>query len=169
MDLSIVINAGLSFVLFLVLQIIVFRRIAASSVFIAIVGVFAAAGAVTHSMLYFFLPPSSFDLALFTLFCSLVLYGLLSLIYILALFGIAATSLRIRLLGEIYTRGQQGMTEKELLVKYNRNVILAKRLERFRASGDVIFDGKQYTLGKRYSFYFFPASFFRLVWKLYKG
>ena len=169
MDIPILITVLVSFLVFLILQFLTFRYIKGQHVFTAMVAVFAAAGVLTHLGLLVYLWNIPMLIRVFVLCVSVVLYGLLTLISILAVFGIIESSLRIRLLREIVASRYHGITEKGLLKTYNREVILTKRLNRFIASGDLVTIGKQYRLVRRISFYLFPASVFLIVWKLYRG
>ncbi|KKS97788.1 MAG: hypothetical protein UV73_C0005G0065 [Candidatus Gottesmanbacteria bacterium GW2011_GWA2_43_14] len=96
----------------------------------------------------------------------LMMYSLMSLAYSLAVFGITATSLRIRILTFI-NNNSQGVNLKQILKKYNRRVILRNRLERFSSSGELVKVNGKYRIRKKFSLFLLPASFFRLIFILY--
>lgn len=169
MDIPILLTAFISFITFIVLQIVVFRWIPRQQVLSGMVIVFVVAGLIINTTVLFIVSFSVWNEVVFLLGSSWLLYGFAALIYILAVFGIIESSIRIRLLGEIVRIGKKGITLKELYRKYNRDTIVSKRLERFLASGDIIFDGKNYHVGSRFSAFFLPGSIFALLWKLYRG
>ena len=168
MDTAILFTVFLSFVVFVLLQIIVFRRIPRRQVLVWMVIVFVAAGFIANITLLLLKHDISGNMLLFFLGISWLLYGLISLIYILALFGIVESSIRIRLLAEVIRSGEKGITLKELYRKYNREVIIKKRLERFVASGDISFDGTYYMVKRKLSMFSLPGAVFSVLWKLYR-
>lgn len=97
---------------------------------------------------------------------SIMLYWMLVPFYLYG-FGIIESSIRIRILSEIASAGESGISEKALFEKYNKDSIIRKRLERFLASGELKFDGRYYRIKNRFSFYWVLAGYFRLFWKLY--
>lgn len=169
MDIPIILTVLSSFAIFVILQIVVFRRIPRRQVLSWMVTVFLAAGIATSVSSLFFFHSASFDALLFFLFISWLLYGLLSLIYILAVFGIIESSIRIRLLAEIVRSGRSGITLEKIYQKYNREIIVKKRLERFLTSGDISYDGKRYRIARRFSPFFLPGAAFSFLWTLYRG
>jgi len=79
------------------------------------------------------------------IFLSFIVYGLLVFVYILCVFGPYETSIRMRIVREIYGAGQQGLTLENLLKNYNIRGILQVRLERLKGAGDIaVKDGKYY-------------------------
>lgn len=169
MDRAIILTSLVSFMLFLIFQVIVFRRIPRIQVLSWMVNVFIITGVMVTAALPLFL--NNISWSAFVLFgaVSWLLYGLVSLIYILAVFGIIESSIRIRLLAEIVPRGTGGITLKELYRTYNRDSIVKKRLERFLSTGDISYDGKQYRIARRFSPFSIPGTAFSLLWKLYRG
>lgn len=169
MDLAITLTSLFSFMIFLILQVIVFRRIPPRQVLSWMVIVFIVTGVAVTSALPLLLKGTSWTVFVFLVAVSWLFYGLVSLIYILAVFGIIESSIRIRLLAEIVRRGTGGITLKELYRTYNRDVIVKKRLERFLASGDISYDRKQYRIKRRLSTFSLPGKVFALLWKIYRG
>ena len=159
-DSLILLSAASAFFVFLVLQVIVFRRLPPPNVLSGIVKVFLVSAVFAYA---FFIGIGIRFLAL-----SFVLYALMSLIYILALFGIVESSVRIRLLREIAGEGKKGIPARKLLERYNKEIILKKRLQRFLASGDIVKEGNRYRLQKNVSAFSLPGFLFSLIWKLYR-
>ncbi len=88
---------------------------------------------------------------------SWLLFTLISCSYFMGIFGLMATSVRIRLLIEIARAGGNGITMNQLLKRYNREVIVRQRLARFVASGDIIVTGGRYRAGGVVTFFALPA------------
>lgn len=85
------------------------------------------------------------------LLCALVsfmLYSLMCYFYVLYVYGIYESSIRIRIMRELYEALPKGLTLEELLNRYNADYILRTRLERLVGSGQVIYDGAVYRIGK---------------------
>ena len=89
-------------------------------------------------------------------FCVLVaffLYSVTCFLYVVGIIGPYESSIRIRLIRELFSVFPEGLSLPEILKRYNAEMILKGRLERFVGSGEVIFDGLSYRAGKdRYAF-----------------
>lgn len=96
---------------------------------------------------------------------SSLLFLLLSCCYFMGIFGIMATSVRMRILTEI-ARGRP-LTYRALLLRYNREVIVRSRLARLVASGDIAFASGKYRAGGRITFFMVPAFMLKLMKTLY--
>ncbi|MBI3955217.1 hypothetical protein HY338_02130, partial [Candidatus Gottesmanbacteria bacterium] len=59
------------------------------------------------------------------------------------------------------------ITLKQLLKKYNKDVILHKRLQRFLSAGEISFCEGKYQLEKKFTAYTLPDLVIKSVWKLY--
>src|SRR3989338_6044211 len=173
MDIVILINVCVSFIFFLLVHLIVFRYIQHREVFRWLVIVFLIGASLSQSIyliLILWLLPTVSPIALaISEAISLVLYALTTSIFVLAIFGIIEASLRIRMLAEITKTGKKGISYDELLIRYNRNMIVKKRLERFLQSGDIGFDGERYFIKHRVTPFSIPGYLFSLIWKLYRG
>ena len=86
-----------------------------------------------------------------------ILYALVSCEYFMGIFGLMATSVRIRLLTEIARSGGRGLTMPKLLKRYNREMIVRGRLARFMASGDIMKSGSCYRARGGVTFFTLPA------------
>lgn len=76
-----------------------------------------------------------------------ITYGVLSYCYF-HFINLGETARRIRILREINDAMPQGLSEKELLSKYNAKTILAVRFRRLINNSQVINRGDRYYLGK---------------------
>lgn len=148
-DLVTVMASLAGFTLFFVLHMVVFRRIREE-----------------HAVRWFFLLVTlvSLVLAVYSWVGS-ILFILLSCCYFMGIFGLMATSVRIRILSEIVRAG--GLTYKALLVRYNRDTIVRSRLARLVASGDIVFTYGKYRPAGRFTFFMAPAFVLKLMKMLY--
>lgn len=175
MDLQIIILSIVSFLLFLILHVIIFSRIDQSYVLVWIVktcilgtispflfallfSIVFPIGGYSHQVHFLIVYTSSF-----------LLYSLLAIGYILGMFGLLESSLRIKILQEIATAGKRGIQKKEIHRVYNRDVIIVKRLKRFIRSGDISYRNGLYTMRKRFTYFVVHAFIFESMKKLYKA
>ncbi|MFI5348705.1 MAG: hypothetical protein ACHQ2Z_04110 [Elusimicrobiota bacterium] len=92
----------------------------------------AAAGAVSARFLATACPPTvSFS----GVVLALVLYGLLALLYMAFIFGMAEAALRIRLLFELERQPNRKASAAEIYRSYNADLIFAARLNRLLGAG----------------------------------
>lgn len=105
-------------------------------------------------------------------FCGLLswfFFTSLSLMYIILLFGMAMSSVRMSILSLIYRAGKKGIEDKMILQYINKDTIIGTRLERFSASGEIRLEKGYYYRQKKLSPYSLPDLFVQLIWKLYGG
>ena len=100
---------------------------------------------------------------------SVILYSISAMVYILDLLGIVESSIRIRLLTLIAAKSNKGMTRSELHEKYNAEIIIKKRIDRFISSGELIRLGNTLKKGSKFSPTLIPAKVIRLFWFLYSN
>ncbi|OGG12646.1 hypothetical protein A3D77_03965 [Candidatus Gottesmanbacteria bacterium RIFCSPHIGHO2_02_FULL_39_11] len=168
MDILIFIIGIMQFIFFVSLQCIFFRFIDTRRV-MKWISLFFIFSFICINVLYAFI---GFKLNLFSVWIVLlsgIIYGLLAQIYILAVFGVIESSIRIRVLSEIVSYGLKGVSYKNLLKKYNKKIIIDKRLGRFVQSGELIYDENYYKRGSMKTFSYIPAFIFSLYWKLYRS
>ena len=79
------------------------------------------------------------------------LTNLLAVVYIFSVYLNLDSSLHVRILREMENAGRKGLSYKELLGKYNKKIILNKRLLRLVNSGEIIIVRNTYQLQKRFS------------------
>jgi hypothetical protein len=93
-------------------------------------------------------------------------YAMLSFLYVLAVFGPYESSIRIRLIRELYEH-PEGLSWKQILQQYNSCMILTIRLERLLSSGDILYDGQCYKLkrkGNIFCWLEFGSEFLRKIY-----
>lgn len=86
-----------------------------------------------------------------------VSYFCLVYCYFFGFFNLGESARRIRLLIELYSADEQGMTLEEILVAYNAKMIVAARLDRLRLSGQIIEKDGRYFVGKPIMLYLAKA------------
>jgi hypothetical protein len=175
MDTRIIISATLSFSVFLLLQFVVFRKINQNSVLVwlgnifLIGSIFSLFGSIAITLFY---PLKEFSqIAQFgeIFIISTTLYIFMVAIYVLGPFGLILSSLRIRLLEEVATAGDNGLTEQHLYRVYNINDIIQKRLDRFIKSKDFIYQNGFYIIKNRFSYFLIQAFLFENMKKIYQN
>jgi hypothetical protein len=150
-DTGVVAVSVISFFIFFIVHVFVFRRIRQE-----------------QAARWFFILAfvTSLIVALFSWISSL-LFFLLSCCYFMGVFGLMATSVRIRILSEVVRA--RAITYHALLLRYNRNSIVRSRLARLVASGDITFtSGGTYCPGGRFTFFMAPAFLLKLM-KIFYG
>lgn len=174
MDLFIIINSGFTLLVFLVMHVVYLRGSDPSQVFGRLFSSFGFAG-ITPFVLgiigYFsgMLTGYSFSLIIFSSVISWIFYAFLAFLYILVVFGIMESSVRISLLKEIYGDGDKGKTFDLIIRRYNKKTIIEKRLARFLQSGEVVKKSGYYLRGKKFTPYSLPDVIVQLIWKIYGG
>ena len=97
---------------------------------------------------------------------SLAIYGFAAFLYVLCIFGIHESSIRMRLLRELYAARPLALSLDELLSRYNAQTILKKRLERLLASGEINSDGTRYRIQNPSNFFLFKDFIARKILKI---
>ncbi len=160
-DIEIFICSILGFVLYIVIQFLTLRFIKAEKIIKGIVNIYLFTGFIQ------FLAESVW-LGVAPAFYSFILYTLLVANYIIGIFGVIESSVRVRILMEINSRGTGGIKEKEINKKYNKKIILEKRLKRMIASGELKLEKGYYRRNGRLTFYNIAEMFYRIIWYLYQ-
>lgn len=168
MDYFILIETVSAFMVFLIVHVIVLRRISDRSVIPVFWMTYAASGVVSYVLMgILWLPAMSIAPQLFTTLVSWILYTLLVGNYFMGIFGVMESSIRMRVLGDIARAGQSGISRKAILSAYNHTKIVDRRLARFVASGDIELVSGAYVSRKPITFFLLPALVLRFVWWAY--
>jgi hypothetical protein len=160
MDFLILIHFSISCIIFFIAHILVFRSLKKNSIIAVLFAVYLAV-AVLHlisAYLYAGYFPEIFkgDRVMQYLiypWLSLVLYSLSVFSFILAVFGITVTSLRIQLLSEISKKGSRGMKQSEISGSYSNEKLLDTRIARLVDSGELILKNGRYYPGSHLSYF----------------
>lgn len=83
----------------------------------------------------------------------LLLFWAMSFSYVLGLFGIPLTSVRIQFLLTLVSHGERGAFAKTLMKEYSKDSIIRIRLHRLISSGEIIKKGNYYMLSSRWSYF----------------
>ena len=86
---------------------------------------------------------------------SLFIFTLLTVGYVFWIFGPYETSIRMRLIRELYQGPRQGMELGQLLKNYNAQEILKRRLVRLVSSQELVREKERYSLGCPVNVFFF--------------
>ena len=167
-DLLILFSAGISFVLFLLLHIIIFRFISTNEVLDWVVRVFAVG--VICDLIAIVFGAVQMDLALgqmmVVFMLSFLIYGLLSFLYVVYIFGTSESSIRLRLIHEISKMEKSGISLEELMVRYNTEILMKRRFDRLVYTKHLVHDGQRYHMGQRYNFFLFIGDMSRKFRKI---
>jgi len=156
MDLVTVLAGCLSFIVFLIIQGITFRWVnperLLKSLFGAVVIMMLFPLVLMGLLFNLGFVKASLSVWLWGSFLAVSIEGLLSFVYVLCFFGPYETSIRMRLVREIGAKG--GISLKELLLRYNPEIILKIRLQRLLGSGDIIENNGRYKAIKAQNLFF---------------
>jgi len=161
LDLAILVCSGSSFLLFFLLQVIVFRMVHPEAVLRWIMNIFMIVSVLhlfTMAIAYNYLQLDYPGGVLLMAAVSYFIFGLIAFVYILCVFGPSETSIRIRLVREL--EGVKGgrLTHDELLKKYNGRLILERRIQRLLYAGEIVEqNGKYVLLNKANAFFMIDA------------
>ena len=167
-------SAFIGFLVYLAIHFFVFRQVKDKRVIQSLINTFLMGSGVNLSVSLFLVSRSSLSsdgilVPVLLIACSFFVYGLACFIYVLCVFGPYESSIRLRLLREIEMAGKDGMTKDELLAKYNTEVILTRRLNRFIGSGEVILESDRFRIGKKKNFFSFLEGTSRVLQKITKS
>lgn len=149
MDLDILINTTVSFILFLIIHVIIFRSIEGKTVLRWLMRVYYIGALINLTSGFLTLKPQN----VIFIFLSLVLYTMLVFCYVLGIFGLMESSIRIGLLTKIAQGKSHGVGEKDILRAYNSKIIVDRRLLRFVASGELVCEKGYYRINKKFSYF----------------
>lgn len=154
-----------SFIIFFLIHIVIFRKIDENEVIRWLFNAYFIGELINISIGY--LTFSAYTLLL--VFLSSTIYTLMVWIYFLGVFGVMASSVRINILFIIYKSKSSGISESEILRKYNRKIIIRKRLNRFISSGELAVIDGYYKTNRRFSFFILYNLITSFLRKLYRG
>ena len=165
--------AVVSFIAFLMLLILVFRLVDRKEVLKWLVYVFFMALTVNLGLTVWFMLEQNglFEMGigaiLTILILPVVLYSLLSFCYVLCIFGAYESSIRLRIVRELDEAGPEGLSWEDLLKRYNDEMILKIRLDRFITSKELSFDGTYYRLERKHNAFSCITLISRIIKKIY--
>ncbi len=150
-----------SFIVFFILQMVVFRMLHQEAVLKAIMIIFMVTSLVhlVGSFLYADqIAAAGLSGKVIFVAVSYLIFGLAAFVYILCIFGPSETSIRIRVLRELQEAPERRLSHGELANRYNARMVLERRLERLARSGEIIERAGKYTLIKKTNFFFMIDS-----------
>ena len=150
--------AGVSFIVFLFIHFITFRRVRPESLLrslLACVVTLMAFPIILMALARTFqILNEPLQVWVVAAILSSGIQGLLCFFYVLCVFGPYETSVRMRLVREIQKGGSQGIKAHDLDLSYNTETILNVRLKRLIGSGDLIERDGLYRIGRTGNFFF---------------
>lgn len=139
LDMVIVGWAAVWFAVFIAAQLIVLRMVHPEAVLRWIVNIFAAVSVIqliALAIVYYGFQWSYPGGIVLTAVMSYALFVLLAFVYIVCVFGPSETSIRIRLVRELW-EAKGRITHEELFKRYNGRMILERRLQRLVYAGQI--------------------------------
>jgi hypothetical protein len=169
MDLLICSVTSIAFVVFMIVHVLVFRHIKHSQIMLWFMIIYFIIGLIVPGLgaLWLVCTGSQFIVCFFIFLLSFILYSFSVFIYLLAVFGILESSVRIRVLIEIMKNGNRGISEAALFKRYNMQTIIERRLVRFVDSSELLFEKGRYCRPRKLSLFFLSAVIMDFFWKLY--
>jgi len=169
-DVFAVVNGVGSFLVFIFLQICVFRFIQQENVInglktLLVIGALVNVG-VGISPIFLKITVTGKYTVGSIVFCSavsLMIYALLVYLYSLYFFGVAESSIRIRILYEVAKRAPHWVSLDQINNDYNEDTIIRKRLSRFVNSGEIKVQRGKYSINKRFSIFFLQERAIHLL------
>ncbi len=159
-DAKIVLSALLAISVYAILDFLFFRFMKAGSVLKWIVNLYFLGAILDIALCLVFLgwnSPSAYVPGfldkIFCLFLSLIMYSLFCFLYILFIMGPYQSSVRLRILRELYRKYPRNCSYEDLLRSYSAKEILNIRLERLVSSGDLSLEGGVYKLKRQCNFF----------------
>ena len=151
-------TAIFSFVIFLLVHVITFRRVAPEHLLRSLLMCTISIMALPVLMMAVFYMLKAADASLQAWVCAAVvsslIQGLLCFVYVLCVFGPYETSVRMRLVREVARGGASGISLQDLLGRYNAETIVDVRLQRLVGSGDIIENNGLYRAGRTQNLFF---------------
>jgi hypothetical protein len=160
MDFVIIFQSIFSFILFFIAHIVVFSYKKSKGILTNLLSTYISIVIIHFVITYiiaFYLPilvdiDPLIKFAVYPLI-SFVLLSLMTFSFILAIFGITVTSLRIQMLTKILHAGINGLTKNDILKQYSQEVILQTRFKRLTESGELISKNNKYYPRKNLSYF----------------
>jgi len=98
----------------------------------------------------------------------LVLFWALAFAYIIGIFGLPLTSLRIQILLTVYNSPFHRIREEDLMKKYSLSTMVEQRIFRLETSGEIIKKGKVFFIKSTRSYFVLHNKFLIYLTKIFK-
>lgn len=141
-----------SFIVFIVIQLIIYRTVNPQRILHAIL-ISAGTTGFLGLTIGLLLIHSPLQELLLILFLSGYIYGILVVLYVFGIFILVESSITLRLLYEIGRKYPNPISRMNITKKYSFNFIVKRRLERLVYLGEVIQTGKGYSLSDKHSYF----------------
>lgn len=164
--------AVVSFLTFWLAQLIFFRSVPPGGIFkalmsFALTGLCVAAGLSSGVLLKLSaFSAISMGERVGCFFLTLLIYFFLVFLYILCVLGPYESSIRLRLVRELYRAFPQSLTPAQLFDRYNARWILERRIQRLLTSGDIVCRDRRYYLVKKYNAFFLADKVAQMLARL---
>lgn len=167
-DYFILIISSLTFVFFVIGLTISVRARGQAGVLTSMKQLFLVLSLISSIVLWFVIGERSIKLTFILMGIHLLLFWSLSFSYILGVFGLPMTSLRMQLLLTIAGFGDRGIKRNQLEKKYSTRTMVAQRLYRLETSGELVKRGSRYMLRSQWSYFMLHNRFLLLLLRIYR-
>lgn len=167
-DYAIVGVSSVSFFSFVIGLILSVRAKGQAEILVSMKKIFIGLAATGCGVLWMFLGGSSDVEKVVVLFIYIFLFWAMSFSYILGLFGIPLTSVRIQFLLTLVSHGDRGAHVKTLMKEYSKDSLIRIRLHRLMSSGEIIRKGNYYVLRSRWSYFILHNMLLLFLIALYR-
>lgn len=167
-DYLITVMSCISFLFFVIGLILFIRAKGQAEILLSMKRLYLALGVAGSISLWLMLGDVTTSLKIIFVVLYLLLFWAMSFSYILGLFGIPLTSVRIQFLLTLIARGGKGANVKALMKDYSKESLVNIRLHRLMTSGEIVKKGNYYMLGSRRSYFVLHNLFLLFLLKLYR-
>lgn len=167
-DSVIFIISSVTFILFVIGLTISVRARGQAGILTTMKQLFLALSLTSSIVLWIGSAEHSLEMKFVILITHLLLFWSVSFSYILGVFGLPMTSLRMQLLLTIAGFGDRGIGRNQLEKKYSTRTMVAQRLYRLETSGELVRRGSRYMLRSKYSYFMLHNRFLLLLLAIYR-
>lgn len=167
-DVIIVIVSSISFLLFVIGLIVSVRAKGQAEILTSMKKLYLVLSMVGSIFIWLIFRDTNIVDTILFIVLYLVLFWAMSFSYILGLFGIPLTSVRMQFLLTLAAHGDRGADIQVMRKAYSKESILAIRLHRLETSGEIIRKGNYYALRSRWSYFVIHNIFLLFLIKLFQ-
>lgn len=167
-DMFLIIISGCSFLLFMIGLILYVRVRGQGEILSAMKHVYLTLCVLGSLSLWFFLRNTPIRDMVIVIAIYIVLFWAMSFSYILGLFGMPLTSVRIQFLLTLFAHGDSGADKETLKKEYSKDTLVNIRLHRLETSGEIVKKGNRYMLRSRWSYFVLHNIFLLFLIKLFR-
>lgn len=164
-DIYILVNTLISIFIYFSLHIVIFRCIDRNKVVLWLMNIYLSGALINILCGLFIIKPYNIYYGIL----SFILFTFAVYIYILGIFGLIDSSVRIKLLLLINKYQKNGVSEKEILKIINRDIIVRSRLKKLITSGDLKKEDDYISRKRKFSYFNLNWFMTSVIKKIYSS